>query len=238
MDLKEQELLGDAIGRHWYYRAKFAALRQALAGHAPGRLIDVGAGSGFFTRRLIEQGGVTEGICVDPGYPEETTETHAGTPLAFRQGLDGAPPADTMLAMDVLEHVPDDAGLLSGYLPHLRPGARLVVTVPAFRWLWSGHDVFLGHHRRYTLAEAEAAVAAGGFRLRRGHYVYATLLPLVAAIRLAQSRLNPGAPAKSQLARHGTLVNEALHAACLAERPFMRLNRLAGLTALVVAERP
>jgi SAM-dependent methyltransferase len=238
VDLKEQEILGEAIADHWHYRAKFAALRRALQGWPPGRLIDVGAGSGFFTRRLIEAGGVTDAICVDPGYAEESDEVHAGTPLASRRSLDGLPPGDTMLAMDVLEHVEDDVGLLAAYLPHLRPGARLVITVPAFRSLWSGHDVFLGHVRRYRLHEAEETARKAGFRVLRGHYFYGAIFPLVAAMRLAQGRVAPDAPPRSQLQRHGRLVNELLHAACMAELPFTRANRLAGLTALVVAERP
>ena len=53
--------------------------------------------------------------------------------------------------MDVLEHVSDDVGLVREYAKRAKPGTRFVVSVPAFMWLWSGHDVFLEHHRRYTL---------------------------------------------------------------------------------------
>ena len=57
--------------------------------------------------------------------------------------------------MDVLEHVDNDAGLVRHYATKVPSGAHFLVTVPAFRFLWSGHDVFLEHKRRYTLAEIE-----------------------------------------------------------------------------------
>ena len=55
MDLKEEDILGADIGRHWYYRAKAAALRRAVGDLAPRRILDVGAGSGFFSRGSPER---------------------------------------------------------------------------------------------------------------------------------------------------------------------------------------
>ena len=55
-----------------------------------------------------------------------------------------------ILLMDVLEHVDDDVGLLRAYAEPARPGTRFIVSVPAFSWLWSAHDEFLEHRRRYT----------------------------------------------------------------------------------------
>ena len=57
MDLKEEDILGADIGRHWYYRAKAAALRRAVGDLAPRRILDVGAGSGFFSRHLLAEAG-------------------------------------------------------------------------------------------------------------------------------------------------------------------------------------
>ena len=97
--------------------------------------------------------------------------------------------------MDVLEHVPDDAALVAEYAARVPPGARFLITVPAFQWMWSGHDVLLEHFRRYTLRQIEAAVSRGGLRVERGCYFYGGVLPLAAATRLA-ARLR-GGPAKS-----------------------------------------
>ncbi len=57
--------------------------------------------------------------------------------------------------MDVIEHVEDDVGLVRGYVDKVAGGTRFIVTVPALMWLWSGHDVFLEHYRRYTLTSIE-----------------------------------------------------------------------------------
>src|SRR3546814_19735603 len=64
--------------------------------------------------------------------------------------------------MDVLEHVEDDAGLLRTYLDKAPPQAQAVITVPAFQFLWSHHDVFLEHHRRYTLKTLSRVVERAG----------------------------------------------------------------------------
>ena len=67
MDLKEEDILGADIGRHWYYRSKAAALRRAVTGLQPRHILDVGAGSGFFSRHLLAQTEARSALCVDIG---------------------------------------------------------------------------------------------------------------------------------------------------------------------------
>ena len=150
MDLKEEDILGSDIGRHWYYQSKAAALRRMVGGLRPQRLLDVGAGSGFFSRHLLANG-AQSALCVDVGYERTWDETVGGKPVLYRRDCD-ATDCDLVLMMDVLEHVDNDAGLVSHYATKVPAGAHFLVTVPAFRFLWSGHDVFLEHKRRYTLA--------------------------------------------------------------------------------------
>jgi len=149
MDVKEQDILGDLINHHWYYRAKGAAMTRLLAGAPVRHVLDVGAGSGVFSRLLLDQGAI-EATCVDPAYPSEHTEMQGGKPIRFVHVAANSD-ADTVLLMDVLEHVDDDTGLLREYVQNAAPGTRFLITVPAFMWMWSGHDVFLEHRRRYTL---------------------------------------------------------------------------------------
>ena len=230
MDLKEEALLGGAAAGHWYYRAKLAALLDALADLPPGPVLDVGAGSGFFARSLLEQGAATAAVCVDTGYAQDREEVVAGRPLSFRRTMPAARAA-TVLLMDVLEHVADDCGLLRNAVAGSAPGSRVIVTVPAFAWLWSGHDVFLGHHRRYTLAGVEALLRRAGLRVEAAHYLYGAVFPLVACVRLGRRRVGQGA-ARSDMRRFGPASNAALAAVCAMERPLARYNRLAGLTVL------
>ncbi len=233
MDLKEAALLGGDVARHWYYRAKLAALLDALADLPPGPVMDLGAGTGFFARSLLQRAVATEAVCVDPGYPGDRDEVEAGRRLLFRR----APPAavaPVVLMMDVLEHVEDDLALLRGTMGAAAPGTRVVVTVPAFQWLWSGHDVFLEHWRRYTLPGLERLLRRAGLRVEFGCYLYGPVLPLAAAARLGRRALGEGPP-RSDMRRFGRLSNAVLGAACRMERPLVRRNRIAGLTVLARA---
>jgi hypothetical protein len=237
MDIKEQDILGDKIGAHWYYRAKGAALRRMI-GAAPIRhILDVGAGSGFFSRLLLDHG-AAQSTCVDPGYPADHEERHHGRPIRFVRHIDQFD-GDLLLLMDVLEHVDDDVALLTEYVEKSPSGARFFITVPAFQWLWSGHDVFLEHRRRYTLPQMEAVVAKSGLTLEVGCYYYGFVLPLAAAARLlgrlrGVSRTAP----KSDLQLHSPSMNAALGAICAAELPIFKTNRLAGLTVCCLAKKP
>ena len=234
MDLKEEDILGDHIGRHWYYQSKAAALRRMVGGLTPQRLLDVGAGSGFFSKHLLTEGGAHSALCVDVGYPTSRDETVGGKPVLYRRDCD-ATDCDLVLMMDVLEHVDNDAGLVRHYATKVPSGAHFLVTVPAFRFLWSGHDVFLEHKRRYTLAEIEQTMRAAGLAVVRGAYYFGAVFPLAAAVRLA-TRNDP--TPRSTLKRHGALTNRLLAAACAMELPLFPINRLAGLSAFVLARKP
>ena len=110
--------------------------------------------------------------------------------------------------MDVLEHVHDDTALAAEYIRSARPGTRVVVTVPAFTWMWSGHHDFLEHRRRYTLPGVQAVLRRAGLRLDGGRYLYGLLLPLAAATRLPGTvarRLGRAVAPSSQMHPAGAL---------------------------------
>jgi SAM-dependent methyltransferase len=233
MDLKEEDILGEDIGRHWYYRSKAAALRRAVGHLRPRRLLDVGAGSGFFSRHLLAEGGAERALCVDIGYARDRDEVVGGKPVLYRRDT-GPTDCDLVLMMDVLEHVDDDRGLVRHYAARVPSGAHFLVTVPAFAFLWSGHDVFLEHKRRYRLGEIEAAMRDAGLEVVHGAYYFGFVFPLAAAVRMATRGNEP----RSSLRKHGALANSLLSAACAAELPLFSLNRLAGLSAFVLARKP
>jgi hypothetical protein len=233
LDLKEEDILGADIGSHWYYRAKAGALERAVSAVAPRRLLDVGAGSGFFSKRLLADGGAESALCVDTGYAEERDETVGGKPVRYRRDC-GQTDCDLVLMMDVLEHVDDDRALVRHYAGKVPGGAHFLATVPAFGSLWSGHDVFLEHKRRYRLAEIEAVMRDAGLVVTFGAYYFGMIFPLAAAMRLATRDTTP----KSSLRKLGAVTNALLTAACRIELPFFSINRLAGLSAFVLARKP
>lgn len=234
MDLKEEDILGADIARHWYYRSKAAALGRAVASLQPRHILDVGAGSGFFSRHLLEKTDAMAALCVDTGYAADRDDSSNGKPVLFRRTI-GTVDCDLVLMMDVLEHVDDDRDLVADYADKVPSGAHFLVTVPAFSFLWSGHDVFLEHKRRYRLGEIEAVLRAAGLEIVRGTYYFGFVFPLAAVVRLASR--NTSEP-RTSLKRHGALANGLLGAACAVELPFFPINRLAGLSAFVLARKP
>lgn len=239
MDLKEEAILGEVIGSHWYYVAKGRALCAMLGGLRVPEVLDVGAGSGVFSRQLLDAGVCQRALCVDPGYPKERTERYRGREIEFTRSV-GRVSQRLLLMMDVLEHVDDDVDLLRSYTEPMPADGRVLITVPALPSLWSGHDVFLEHRRRYTRASLEATVRAAGLRVVRSRFFFGLLLPAVAAMRRRdRQRLNAGQlQAESALRTCPASVNGLLILIHDLERMLVfPLNKLAGLSIFCLARR-
>src|SRR5437667_2856762 len=173
--------------RHWWFRGRLAVLLAILRrvlppGHA--RLLELGCGTGNVLAALAEFG---EAVGM---------ETHPDLAAAARAaGLDVrtgrlpddlvVPPgwADAVLLLDVIEHLDDDVAALETARRALCPGGLLVITVPAYRWLWSGHDVALGHRRRYTARGLARLVERAGLHVVHASYFNTLLFPAVALTR-------------------------------------------------------
>jgi SAM-dependent methyltransferase len=237
MDLKEDQILGKSVANHWYYRSKAAAMLRFVTHLHAKNLLDVGAGSGFFSKYLLTHTTARAAWCIDPYYPEEREENHAGKPIQFRHECSGTD-ADLVLMMDVLEHVDDDLALLREYIDKVSSGTHFLITVPAFQFLWSGHDVFLDHYRRYTLPDVTKLIDAAGLVVEQRAYYFGLVFPLAAAMRLAGKLLGHNADEPhSDLKQHNSLTNSLLSIACRAELPVFKFNRLAGLSVFCLARK-
>jgi 2-polyprenyl-3-methyl-5-hydroxy-6-metoxy-1,4-benzoquinol methylase len=237
MDLKEADILGDKIGSHWYYRSKALAMKNLLGQVEPSAILDVGAGSGFFSKYLLTQSTAQEAWCVDTSYDGDYDSIEANKPVHFRRFIDFVN-ADLVLLMDVLEHVDDDLGLLQEYVGKVPRGSHFLVSVPAFEFLWSGHDVFLEHKRRYRLKQVEDLVEQAGLTVIHGAYYFGAVFPIAGAIRVVGNLFSKDTQQPhSQLKQHHPLINGVLAALSMMELPLVRYNRFAGLTAFCLAER-
>lgn len=230
MDLKE-------LGRvnpdsHWYYQSKVVPLKRAVRRWAPAarRILDVGAGSAFFSRALIAGSANVTAVCVDPNYESEHSEDGDRVSLVRTASPDMIAAADVMLFIDVLEHVYDDAALLHDYARRLRPGALVLVTVPAFMSLWSAHDEFLQHVRRYRTGEVVRLIEAEGLEVLHRQYLFGSIFPVAWLVRRVRRRR----AASSDLRPVTHWVNSLLRTVLSAEHR-LRWNRLAGLSVFVVA---
>ncbi|MGH1403240.1 MAG: class I SAM-dependent methyltransferase [Alphaproteobacteria bacterium] len=211
MDLKEEDILGDKIHDHWYYVSKGRAMRKFLNGVNVDEVLDVGAGSGIFARQLLDHNMSKSAVCVDPNYAEETQEMHNGKQISFVKSLDKTT-QKLALMMDVLEHVPDDVALLREYSDTMDVGSQVFITVPAFQFMWSGHDVFLEHYRRYTIEMMEESIKNAGLKPVKSRYFFGSLFPVVAGIRLTKKALfeRGELEAKSELKLYPDWLNFAL----------------------------
>jgi SAM-dependent methyltransferase len=90
---------------------------------------------------------------------------------------------EVVSAFDVLEHCEPEQVALAELRRVLEPGGRLLLSVPAYRWAWSDHDVANGHHRRYTRPRAVSVVEAAGFDVARSTYGFSAVFPAFVAER-------------------------------------------------------
>lgn len=237
MDLKEEKAIGGDPAAHWYYIAKGRALRGLLGRKSGAALLDVGAGSGVFSKMLVADGFAKSAVCVDPNYEDEFLGRRRTDNISYVRSVDKVE-ADTVLMIDVIEHVDDDVALMRDYADKAAPGTQFLISVPAFQFLWSSHDEFLEHRRRYTLESLEHAVEAAGLAPVKMRYFFGLLFPAVAAMRMAEKK--PDGPAEaSQLKPAPDWLNNALIAVHDVERlALFPFNRLAGVSAFCLAEKP
>jgi SAM-dependent methyltransferase len=225
--------------RHWYFRGRLAVLLAVLRRVLPAppcRILEIGCGTGNVLQALASFGQVV-GVERDPDL--RAVGRAAG--LDIREGAlpgDLSVPdewADAVLLLDVIEHLDDDLGSLRAARRVLRPGGVLVVTVPAYAWLWSGHDVALGHRRRYTARALRAIVARAGFGVEHVGYFNTLLFPAIAGVRLGKRLVGAGG---HDLHRPSAPVNGALERLFALERHVVLWPGLPfGSSVLAVARR-
>jgi SAM-dependent methyltransferase len=104
---------------------------------------------------------------------------------------------DVVGAFDVLEHIEDHKRALSEWKRVLKDDGAIVITVPAYQWLWSEHDVSLHHQRRYTVKSLMTVAAEAGLEPEKKSYAISFSLPLVVGYRIASKALNRKANSKT-----------------------------------------
>ena len=189
MDRAVYDRMAEIDGEHWWFVARRAIInaliRRQVRPPAGARILEVGCGTGS-NIALLQRFGTVDAIEPDDGARALATSR---TGVAVKGGLlpdgvaldDGA--YDLIVLLDVLEHIPGDLAALASLRTKLRPGGRLLLTVPAMPWLWSAHDVAHHHQRRYTAATLENVVRAAGFRIRHRSHFNTLLFPLIVAAR-------------------------------------------------------
>ena len=136
--------------------------------HCGPSVLEVGAGLGEFAAQLhgLDRHVVTD---VDPGCVASMAARFADRPevsarqLDLTQGaIDLGEPVSTIVAINVLEHIEDDAGALRALASMTEPGGRIVLWVPGYQQLYGDFDRAVGHVRRYTPSTLTSAMVRAG----------------------------------------------------------------------------
>lgn len=177
MDLSETSDLQPS--EHWYFLHKLEWLKRSIDKYVsnPSTSIDIGAGIGYFSKELKRIYPRLTPNCVDTNYLDSDLGEIDG--VFFTTKYSDADSADIILMMDVLEHVESDEQLIWTYLPAASKDATWLITVPAFQSLWSGHDVALGHFRRYRRKQLLTILEKLDFEIIDARYLFTPIfIPL------------------------------------------------------------
>ena len=188
MDVEAYSLAAEVEDEHWWFRGRRAILRSVLDRYIPSAsrsrtILEVGCGNGGNLPLLSAYGHV---LAVEKDDAARARASSRGVAHVERGWLpDGLPYAedrfDLIAAFDVLEHVDEDGEAVRALRSRLTLNGLLIVTVPAFGWLWSRHDEFSHHKRRYTRAGLSALLTACGFGITYSSYFNTFLFPAAVA---------------------------------------------------------
>jgi len=166
MDEDEIRKSAKLEARHWWYAGRRALIRRKVEPMPRGRALDVGAGSGGNTSVLRELGWDVAALEYSPAAAELCRGRGIPVVRADARRLPFADARfDLVMLTDLWEHVDDHRAVAAEAFRVLRPGGALLVAVPSGMDLWSGHDVALGHVRRYEREELVDLVAGAGFEV-------------------------------------------------------------------------
>lgn len=162
---------------HWYYAHKFSFIEKSRLFKSVDSnfLVDIGAGSALFSKELLKRKIIEKSVAVDTGYLTEYEDQNLA--ISFRRSTNYSGHTHFLLT-DVLEHVDDDLAFLRDIVSKADFASAFIITVPALMSLWSGHDVYLKHFRRYTKSSLQSLVEDSGLNVISLRYTYSTLFPI------------------------------------------------------------
>jgi SAM-dependent methyltransferase len=218
--------------RHWWYAGRRALVRRELSRLSPGRALDVGCGPAG-----------NSAVLRDLGWDVTALDyVHDSAVLARRRALNAVQSDarslpfsdasfDLVLSSDAWEHITEDDEVAAESHRVLRPGGRLLVMVPAGMDLWSGHDVALGHVRRYERDELVGVVEKAGFVVDDVFSWNVLLRPV------ARARRKNRTECASEMEPVSPVVNWGLRATVALES-ILPVRRRRGISLVLRATRP
>ena len=190
MDRAVYDRMAEHDATHWWYVARRQILarliRTEINPPKGAHILEVGCGTGH-NFGMLGGFGTIDAIEIDDGA-REVAEGRLGKPImtAPLPGLDGVEDGayDIVALLDVLEHIVEDEASLASIRRKLKPGGKILLTVPANPWMWSAHDTAHHHHRRYTINSLKAVATKAGLKVHLMSHFNSLLFPVAAVARI------------------------------------------------------
>lgn len=242
---REYRVMYEIEEDYWWYRGLRALIRELVARYLPRgshpRILDAGCGTGANLSLLLRSGdaiGVDiaeEAIefCRARGIPGDRALVASLLELPFPDDFFGL-----TFSFDVICNIADDVSAFAEIKRVTKPGGHVIVQLPAYRFLWSAHDVAVGHKHRYTASGLSRKIARAGLVVERVTYLNSILFPMEVLARLWRRGESADGNAHSDLTQMPRVLNYALARLFEAEMraaPHLRLPY--GLSLLVVARK-
>ena len=185
MDLAEKT---ENLRRHPWELSRSYNILKLMPNNSNLVYADIGAGDQYFTSKLLQ---ITSGnvFAVDNEYKDKRM-VQDGIICLNDLSLIENNSIDCLLMMDVLEHIENETIFLCEGLDKLKANGRLIITVPAIQFLFSSHDVFLKHHRRYSRRQLLDLLRKHDICIEQSYYFYSTLF-IIRCISLLLEKIKP-----------------------------------------------
>jgi len=226
---------------HWWFRARARIIHSLIRRYAsrpPISALDYGCGAGKMLREMAPLGDVW-GLDTSATALDFCRRRGLSNLIGPEKGLDPDARFDLITLLDVVEHVDDDAALLRSLKAHLSPNGKIIMTAPAYKFLWGGEDYISAHKRRYVRKQLVRAAEAAGLRVLRVSYFNTLLLiPTFLYIRL-KALIDPESMKKTYIWNVPEPLNTVLFGIFSIELHLLKLFDLpAGVSIFCVAENP
>jgi SAM-dependent methyltransferase len=217
MDIQFEEKYHQLEKEMWWFRSRRNMVISMLGLNHEAKIIDIGCSGGALLEELANE-----------GYPKENLYgidiSEKAIEICHKKGfvncvtLDGANVTlqknsfDIVIASDCLEHIEQDGEALESWFHLLKPEGIAIIFVPAFMFLWSGHDEINHHFRRYTKTELSDKMKKAGFKIDKSGYWNSLLFLPAASVRLGKKALfgKDKVKAGDDLKQPPALINTAL----------------------------
>lgn len=188
MNIAEYKEMSEREDSYWWHTGRMNIINKQLEKLSQGKkklkILNIGCGTGGTITTLEKYGEVTNiDISAEAlkflkmkGYTGKLIKDHR---LPFKDGE-----FDLVVALDVLEHINQDRLSLDEWRRTLKKKGKVIITVPAYEFLWSGHDTSLHHQRRYTRDRLHWDLKKSSYKELKNTYMITFSFFLVVGFRL------------------------------------------------------